>query len=198
MGGAEIDGTTFNACTFERVSLAGLATGSVRGSTFRRCSFAHLDARGVPFERVTFEDCDIDGLRGRTTRFTGCSFVRTAFRGKITGVVFDGSRFEQVDMSDAQVSRSFIWNTRVQREVLYPARRSSFAIDYESYRAAVEQVAASLSDTDAKALRAEVGSWASNPPAEILVDDQTLRRLSAGGRSIALDAIYDRRLVRRG
>jgi hypothetical protein len=101
-------------------------------------------------------------------------------------------------MSDAQLSRSFISDNRIQRELLYPGGRSGFAIDYQAYRAAVEDVAASLSDSDATVLRAEVGSWASNPPAEVLIDDETLRLLSPDGRSMALDALYDRRLVRRG
>jgi uncharacterized protein YjbI with pentapeptide repeats len=198
MGGAEIVGTTFTACAFERVSLSGIATGGVRHSSLLRSSITRLDARGVEFDRVTFEDCDIDGLRGTTTRFHNCLFARTVFRGKITGVVFDGCSFDHVDMSDAQVSHSFISQSRVQREFLYPGRRSGFAIDYQAYRAAVEGVAASLSDSDATVLRAEVGSWASNPPAEILIDDEVFRPLSASGRSIAVDALYDRRLVRRG
>lgn len=198
MGGANIAGTTFTACTFETVSLAGTATASIRNSRFVGGSFIRLDARAARFDRVTFEGCEIVGLRGRGAIFNHCTFVRTTLRGSVTGIVLDGCSFDAVDMSEALMSGCFIIDSRLQRELLFPAQRSGFAIDYQAYRAVVEALSPTLSAADAAALRAEVGSWATNPPAEVLIDEETLAQLSPEGRRIAGDALFGRRLVRRG
>lgn len=198
MGGANIAGTTFTACTFDAVGLAGTATASVRNSRFVRGSFIRLDARAARFDRVTFEGCEIVGLRGSGTIFNHCTFVRTAFRGNVTGIVLDGCSFDAVDMSEALMSGCFIIDSRLQRELLFPAQRSGFGIDYRAYRAAVEALAPTLSAADAAALRAELASWATNAPAEVLLDEETFAQLSPEGRQTAMDTLFERRLIRRG
>jgi uncharacterized protein YjbI with pentapeptide repeats len=198
MGGARIGGTTFTGCTFNRVSLAGIATAEVRNSTFRGSSFTRFDVRGARFDRVTFEDCEIDGLRGQATTFKGCSFIRTRFRGQITGIVLDRCSFDEVDMSEALMSRAFMVDSRTQRQFILPAHRSGFVIDYKAFLQAAEDAATSISGADAALLRREVGWRANNPPAELVIDDDTFAELSPDGRDKATDAMFERRLVRRG
>lgn len=194
--GGQVGGTEFTGTTFRSVRLAGVATTSIDGATFRTCTFVDLRAPGTQISNTTFEDCTFDGLRGSTS-FRDCTFRRTTFRGTLRNVVLERCRLEAVDLADARIAGVFIDRTRHERDVRYPTDRGGFVVPYPAYRAVIEATDRELGAADAALAAEEARGWLADPPADIVVDRATFAELSAAGRERIVDALYERRLVHR-
>jgi hypothetical protein len=95
---ARFDKFSLGGCLFDRCDFRGLALERKLGplfsatprSVFRDCRFDDADMRRAPlgqtrFERCTFDDARIAGIRAEAAEFVGCRFA-----GRLDGVTFHG------------------------------------------------------------------------------------------------------------
>jgi len=110
----DVDGRTFNRCTFSDVRWGIERMADV---TFRRCRFTGAIFDNLELENVTFEDCEAlpmdDGIglsfvgaRFKEGRFVGCRLIQASFAtADVSRVRIEGSLVASCDFADARFSR---------------------------------------------------------------------------------------------